>query len=201
MTLTRDNVRKIRAIFDDSDCAQMSIESGGLKLDMRKPGDPANVGHARQPQDRQASPRAAKNSGGGTAAAAAPAQSAASRQAAMTGAGASRTVKFMDTTLRDAHQSLWATRMTTAMMLPIAERLDQAGFDAIDLMGLIQFDVAVRYLKEDPWERVRLMRRKITRTPMQASVRSRSLTGFDVDHLLAWVWSSSAADLGYWMRG
>ena len=101
----------------------------------------------------------------------------------------SRVVKFMDTTLRDAHQSLWATRMTTAMMLPIAERLDHAGFDAIDLMGLIQFDVAVRYLKEDPWERVRLMRQKITRTPMQASVRSKSLTGFDVvpnDILLLW---------------
>ena len=95
----------------------------------------------------------------------------------------------MDTTLRDAHQSLWATRMTTAMMLPIAERLGHAGFDAIDLMGLIQFDVAVRYLKEDPWERVRLVRQKITRTPLQASVRSRSLTGFGVvpnDILLLW---------------
>ena len=100
-----------------------------------------------------------------------------------------RPVKVMDTTLRDAHQSLWATRMTTAMMLPVAERLDQIGFDAIDLMGLIQFDVAVRYLKEDPWERVRLMRRRITRTPLQASVRSKSLTGFGVvpnDILLLW---------------
>src|SRR5450759_1699101 len=104
-------------------------------------------------------------------------------------ANAMRPVKVMDTTLRDAHQSLWATRMTTAMMLPVAERLDQIGFDAIDLMGLIQFDVAVRYLKEDPWERVRLMRRRITRTPLQASVRSKSLTGFGVvpnDILLLW---------------
>src|SRR6185436_12353918 len=98
-------------------------------------------------------------------------------------------MKFMDTTLRDAHQSLWATRMTTAMMLPVAERMDRIGYDAIDLMGLIQFDVAVRYLKEDPWERVRLVREKITQTPMQSSIRSKSLTGFDVvpnDILLLW---------------
>lgn len=98
-------------------------------------------------------------------------------------------IQFMDTTLRDAHQSLWATRMTTAMMLPVAERMDRIGYDAIDLMGLIQFDVAVRYLKEDPWERVRLMRQKVTRTPMQSSIRSKSLTGFDVvpnDILLLW---------------
>jgi oxaloacetate decarboxylase (Na+ extruding) subunit alpha len=100
-----------------------------------------------------------------------------------------REVKVMDTTLRDAHQSLWATRMTTAMMLPVAERLDRIGFDAIDLMGLIQFDVCVRYLKENPWERVRLMRERVTRTPMQSSIRSKSLTGFDVvpnDILLLW---------------
>jgi len=100
-----------------------------------------------------------------------------------------KTIKIMDTTLRDAHQSLWATRMTTAMMLPMAERMDRIGYDAIDLMGLIQFDVAVRYLQEDPWQRVRLMREKITRTPMQSSIRSKSLTGFDVvpnDVLLLW---------------
>jgi len=100
-----------------------------------------------------------------------------------------KTIKVMDTTLRDAHQSLWATRMTTAMMLPVAERMDRIGFDAIDLMGLIQFDVAVRYLKENPWERVKLMREKVTRTPMQSSIRSKSLTGFDVvpnDILLLW---------------
>jgi len=98
-------------------------------------------------------------------------------------------VKVMDTTLRDAHQSLWATRMTTAMMLPVAGRMDRIGYDAIDLMGLIQFDVAVRYLKENPWERVRLMCEKITHTPMQSSIRSKSLTGFDVvpnDILLLW---------------
>ncbi|MBI4191502.1 MAG: pyruvate carboxylase subunit B [Betaproteobacteria bacterium] len=98
-------------------------------------------------------------------------------------------IKIIDTTLRDAHQSLWASRMTTAMMLSVAERMDRAGFDAIDLIGGSHFDVCVRYLKENPWERVRLMCRKITRTPMSGMVRSRHLTSFDVvsdDLLLLW---------------
>jgi oxaloacetate decarboxylase alpha subunit len=89
-------------------------------------------------------------------------------------------IKIIDTTLRDAHQCLWATRMTTAMMLPVAERMDRAGFEAIDLMSAIQFDVCVRYLKEDPWQRLRLMRQKVTRTRMQSAMRSRSLLSFDV---------------------
>ena len=89
-------------------------------------------------------------------------------------------IKVIDTTLRDAHQSLWATRMTTAMMLPVAERMDRIGFEAIDLMSAIQFDVCVRYLKEDPWERLRLMRQKVTRTSMQSAMRSKSLLSFDV---------------------
>ncbi len=89
-------------------------------------------------------------------------------------------IKVIDTTLRDAHQSLWATRMTTAMMLPVAEQMDRAGFDAIDLMSAIQFDVCVRYLKEDPWQRLRLMRQKVTRTRMQSAMRSKSLLSFDV---------------------
>ena len=89
-------------------------------------------------------------------------------------------IKVIDTTLRDAHQCLWATRMTTAMMLPVAEQMDRAGFEAIDLMSAIQFDVCVRYLKEDPWQRLRLMRQKVTRTRMQSAMRSKSLLSFDV---------------------
>jgi oxaloacetate decarboxylase (Na+ extruding) subunit alpha len=89
-------------------------------------------------------------------------------------------IKVIDTTLRDAHQSLWATRMTTAMMLPVAETMDRIGFEAIDLMSAIQFDVCVRYLKENPWERLRLMRSRVTRTPMQSAMRSKSLLSFDV---------------------
>ncbi|MEK7876142.1 MAG: pyruvate carboxylase subunit B [Pseudomonadota bacterium] len=89
-------------------------------------------------------------------------------------------IKIIDTTLRDAPQCLWATRMTTAMMLPVAEQMDRAGFEAIDLMSAIQFDVCVRYLKEDPWQRLRLMRQKVTRTRMQSVMRSKSLLSFDV---------------------
>ena len=89
-------------------------------------------------------------------------------------------IRIIDTTLRDAHQCLWATRMTTAMMLPVAETMDRAGFEAIDLMSAIQFDVCVRYLKEDPWQRLRLMRQKVTRTWMQSAMRSKSLLSFDV---------------------
>jgi len=93
---------------------------------------------------------------------------------------AARQVRFVDTSLRDAHQCLWATRMTTAMMLPVCERLDRIGYAAIDLMGMVQFDVCVRYLKEDPWERVRLVRQRIGQVPLKAYMRSKSLLGFDV---------------------
>jgi len=91
-----------------------------------------------------------------------------------------RDVAVVDTTLRDAHQCLWATRMTTAHMLPIASRMDRIGFQRIDLAGTIQFDVCVRYLKEDPWERMRLMRQRITHTPLSSFTRSKNLVSFDV---------------------
>jgi oxaloacetate decarboxylase alpha subunit len=97
---------------------------------------------------------------------------------------------IVDTPLRDAHQCLWATRMTTAMMLPIASRMDGIGFAAIDLMGAVTFDVCVRYLRENPWERIRLMRQAVERTPLNALVRSRSLVSFDLmpdDVIELWV--------------
>lgn len=87
---------------------------------------------------------------------------------------------FVDVTLRDAHQCLWATRMPTAMMLPIAARMDSIGFKAIDLMGAVQFDVCVRYLRENPWERIRLMGQAIRRTPLNGWVRSKSLVSFNL---------------------
>ena len=101
-----------------------------------------------------------------------------------------KTIEIVDTTLRDAHQCLWATRMTTAMMLPAVERMDAIGFHAMDFMGMIQFDVCVRYLKEDPWERIRQVRRRMPRTPLKAAIRSMSLVGFDMlaeDVNLLWV--------------
>lgn len=91
-----------------------------------------------------------------------------------------REIKVIDTTLRDAHQCLWATRMRTVHMLPVAEQMDWAGFTQIDLAGTIQFDVCVRYLKEDPWERVRLMRARCRNTPLRALVRSKNIISFDV---------------------
>jgi len=91
-----------------------------------------------------------------------------------------RTVAFLDTTLRDASQCLWATRMTTAMMLPVAPTLDRLGFEAIELVGGAVFDVCVRYLREDPWERMRIMSRVITRTPLMALYRGQSLFTFEL---------------------
>ncbi|HXG51380.1 MAG TPA: hypothetical protein VNN77_08260 [candidate division Zixibacteria bacterium] len=76
-------------------------------------------------------------------------------------------IRFVDTTIRDGHQSLWAENMTTGMMLPVAERLDRAGFDAIELISSSHLKKCVRELKEDPWMRVRLMRERITRTPLR----------------------------------
>jgi oxaloacetate decarboxylase alpha subunit len=96
------------------------------------------------------------------------------------GAAATGAVRIVDTTLRDGQQCLWATRMSTAMILPIAEQLDRAGFDAIELVGAVQFDAAVRYLKENPWERIRLLRERIHTTPLQALIRSKCVLGFDL---------------------
>ena len=90
-------------------------------------------------------------------------------------------IKIIDTTLRDAHQCLWATRMTTAMMLSFAERLDRIGCEAIDLpCGAAHVDVGVRYLKENPWEKFRLLTSTITKTPMYGAVHSRTGTSFHV---------------------
>lgn len=90
-----------------------------------------------------------------------------------------RKISFIDTTLRDAHQSLWSTRMTTAMMLPVAPILDRLGFEAIDLVGGAVFDVCVRYLLEDPWERMRIMSRVVTKTPLIVMTRGQSLFTFE----------------------
>ncbi|WP_217181041.1 pyruvate carboxylase subunit B [Streptomyces sp. AC495_CC817] len=105
-------------------------------------------------------------------------------------AGSRREVKIIDTTLRDGHQSLWATRMRTSQMLDMVEEFDAAGFEHVDLVAPIQFDVAVRYLKEDPWERVRLMHRHAPNTTFRALIRSKNLATFDFlpdDVIAAWV--------------
>jgi oxaloacetate decarboxylase (Na+ extruding) subunit alpha len=76
-------------------------------------------------------------------------------------------IHFVDTTIRDGHQSLWAENMTTGMMLPIAERLDNAGFEAIELLSSSHIKKCVRELKEDPWERVRQVAKRVKKTPLR----------------------------------
>ena len=84
---------------------------------------------------------------------------------------------FVDVTLRDAHQCLWGTRMTTAMMTPILEEIDACGYDTINILGGAVFDVCVRYLHEDPYARVKLLCERL-RTPCDALTRGHSLYTF-----------------------
>ncbi len=89
-------------------------------------------------------------------------------------------VKIVDTTLRDGHQCLWATRMSTPMMLPVAEKMDRSGFDVIEVMGAVQFDTCVRFLAEDPWARLRALKQRMTKTPLQALIRSKCALSFEL---------------------
>ncbi|MGQ3215283.1 MAG: hypothetical protein ACT6U0_07355 [Shinella sp.] len=105
-------------------------------------------------------------------------------------ANSRREIKIIDTTLRDGHQSLWATRMRTEHILSMADEFDHGGFEQVDLMAPIQFDVAVRYLKEDPWERVRLAHASAPSTRFRALIRSKNIASFDFladDVITAWV--------------
>jgi pyruvate carboxylase subunit B len=87
-------------------------------------------------------------------------------------------VEIVDTTLRDAHQSLIATRLSTEDMLPILDLIDQAGFYSIEMWGGATFDVMLRYLKEDPWERLRIIRERVRRTKLQMLLRGQNLVGY-----------------------
>lgn len=92
----------------------------------------------------------------------------------------SRHIPICEEALRDAHQCLWSTRMTNEMMLPIAGLMDSVGYDAIDLIGGAVWDVSMRFLREDPWERMRHVRHLIPKTPLNAWVRGQSLWTFEV---------------------
>ncbi|ACL10793.1 Pyruvate/oxaloacetate carboxyltransferase [Desulfurococcus amylolyticus 1221n] len=87
-------------------------------------------------------------------------------------------VEIVDTTLRDAHQSLIATRLRTEDMIPILEKIDKAGFYSIEMWGGATFDVMIRYLNEDPWERLRLIRERVHRTKLQMLLRGQNLVGY-----------------------
>ena len=89
-----------------------------------------------------------------------------------------RQVGITDTTLRDGHQSLWATRMRTSEMIPILELMDSIGFHSLECWGGATFDASLRFLDEDPWERLRLIKKHVARTPLQMLLRGQNLVGY-----------------------
>ena len=89
-----------------------------------------------------------------------------------------RKVLITETILRDAHQSQAATRMTMEQMLPMLEQLDDIGFYSLEAWGGATFDSCMRFLNEDPWERLRTLRKHITKTPIQMLLRGQNLLGY-----------------------
>ena len=87
-------------------------------------------------------------------------------------------VRITETVFRDAHQSLLATRMRTRDMLPIAEKLDEVGFFSMEVWGGATFDSCIRYLNEDPWERLRALKLAMPNTPLQMLLRGQNLVGY-----------------------
>ncbi len=90
----------------------------------------------------------------------------------------SKQVRFTDTVLRDAHQSLIATRMPLDKMVPILETMDQAGYHSLEVWGGATFDACLRYLDEDPWERLRTIRKHVKNTKLQMLLRGQNLLGY-----------------------
>ena len=87
-------------------------------------------------------------------------------------------LRITETVLRDGHQSLAATRMKTTDMLPILEKMDQAGYYSIECWGGATFDASLRFLNEDPWERLRLIRKNVKNTKLQMLLRGQNLLGY-----------------------
>ena len=87
-------------------------------------------------------------------------------------------VKIVETVLRDAHQSLIATRMTTEEMLPIVDKMDQVGYHAVECWGGATFDASLRFLKEDPWDRLRKLRDGFKNTKLQMLFRGQNILGY-----------------------
>ncbi len=87
-------------------------------------------------------------------------------------------IRITDTTLRDAHQSLWATRMRTDDILKIAETMDGAGFYSLECWGGATFDVCMRFLRENPWQRLREIKKVCRKTPLQMLLRGQNVLGY-----------------------
>ena len=116
----------------------------------------------------------------------------------------SKKIEFVDQTLRDAQQSLWGFTMRTDHMSPIAEMMDKVGYRAIATVGSQAFTVQVRNLNEDPWERIRVLSRLITRTPLRGSYQIGSLSSFDLstprDIIALWIKRSVANGIkSFWI--
>ena len=90
-----------------------------------------------------------------------------------------RKVKIVETVLRDAHQSLIATRMPTEEMLPIIDKMDKIGYYAVECWGGATFDASLRFLKEDPWKRLRLLRDGFKNTKLQMLFRGQNILGYN----------------------
>jgi oxaloacetate decarboxylase alpha subunit len=89
-----------------------------------------------------------------------------------------RPVQITDTTLRDAHQSLWATRMRTPDIMGIIDVIDAVGYHSLEVWGGATFDVCLRFLREDPWERLRQVKARARKTPLQMLLRGQNLVGY-----------------------
>jgi oxaloacetate decarboxylase alpha subunit len=87
-------------------------------------------------------------------------------------------LKITETALRDGHQSLIATRLKTEEILPILEKMDQAGYYSLEVWGGATFDACIRFLNEDPWERLREMRKRVKNTKLQMLLRGQNLLGY-----------------------
>jgi oxaloacetate decarboxylase alpha subunit len=87
-------------------------------------------------------------------------------------------LRITDTTLRDAHQSLWATRMRTDDMMRIIDVIDNVGYYSLECWGGATFDVCLRFLRENPWERLRMIKSKAKNTPLQMLLRGQNLVGY-----------------------
>ncbi len=91
---------------------------------------------------------------------------------------AKKPIKITETILRDAHQSLIATRMTTEQMLPIVDTMDKVGYHSVECWGGATFDASLRFLKEDPWERLRKFRDGFKNTKLQMLFRGQNILGY-----------------------
>ena len=87
-------------------------------------------------------------------------------------------IKITETVLRDSHQSLIATRMTTEDMLPILDKMDKVGYYSLEAWGGATFDACMRFLNEDPWERLRAIRARVKNTKLQMLFRGQNILGY-----------------------